>query len=150
MTRAPARRMVGRGPVLGYTAVAASFWLAGCSMFDSPDAQYGGICVDQVTQQRVDDSRCGDWDDDGFYSGAGTYMLWYPMTYGGDVPAVGQRATGGVTRVPAGAPIAKGVPKQGATGKAGGMTSIKRGGFGAKAGTSGGTGAKAKGTSSGS
>lgn len=137
------RRLVGRGPVLGYTSVVAGIVLSGCAAFGAPDAEYGGICVDKVTQQRLDDSRCGDWDDRGVFDGAGSYLLWYPMSYGGDVPAVGKRAVGGVRSVPSGAPVSKGVPSSGASAKSGGMTAIQRGGFGRASGTSGGTGAKA-------
>jgi hypothetical protein len=147
----------GRPQTLRYTAYVAGLFLLGgpalsaCDSFDSPDAQYGGVCVDQVTQQRVDDNDCGDWDDSGVYSGGpgyhgyshGTYMMWYPVTYGGSVPSIGQRATGGTKTVPSGSAVAKGIPQAGAAANSGGMKSITRGGFGAKSGTSGGTGAKA-------
>jgi hypothetical protein len=152
----------GRAGYLRYTTYVAALFVAGgpalsacdalAGLDSTPDATYGGVCVDQVTQERVDDNDCGDWDSEGFYSGSpgyngynhGTYMMWYPVSFGGDVPRVGQRITsGGVTKVPSGAAIAKGIPKEGATAKSGGMTAIKRGGFGIKAGTSGGTGAKA-------
>lgn len=104
------------------------------------------MCVDEVTELRVDDDRCEDWDDEGKYHSGGVFMTWYPMGYAGDVPGVGQKATGGTRTVPAGKSLAKGVPAQGATKASGGMTSVQRGGFGAKAGTSGGSGAKAGGS----
>lgn len=137
-----------RIPALRYVPLVAAVLLtaSGCDVFEDPDAEYGGVCVDEVTQQRVDDDRCGDWDDSGHYHGGGTYMMWFPMTYAGDVPGVGQRAYGGTRTVPAGKPVAKGIPAQGATKASGGMTSVQRGGFGVKAGTSGGTGAKAGGS----
>lgn len=146
--------MQGRGDRLKYTACVAAMILAGgpllsacdalTALDDTPDAQRGGVCASHVTGQRVDDSQCGDWDSDGFYDGGptGNYMTWYPVNYGGDVPAVGQRVTGGTTRVPTGTPVAKGIPVAGSSAKAGGMAAIQRGGFGVKSGTSGGTGAK--------
>uniref|UniRef100_UPI003F4966BB hypothetical protein n=1 Tax=Amycolatopsis sp. CA-096443 TaxID=3239919 RepID=UPI003F4966BB len=123
--------------------MAASVILSGCGAFGSPDTEAGGVCVDKATGVRIDDARCGAWDDRGWYDGPDTYMTWYPANYAGDVPAVGQRATGGVRRVASGTPIAKGVPASGASAKSGGMTAIQRGGFGKGAGTSGGAGAKA-------
>lgn len=146
----------GRGRYVGWAVAGTTgmLILTGCSalnaMDTTPDAQYGGICEDDRTGMRIDDNYCGDWGDDGlgYYPGgyggyAGpTRMMWYPGDYAGDVPAVGQRATGAVRTVPKGAPIAKGMPSTGSTAKSGGMGAIKRGGFGAKAGTSGGSGAK--------
>jgi len=126
--------------------------LSGCAALDTtPDADWGGVCEDDITHVRIDDSYCGDWDSDGiFYSPGGyngyshpTRMVWYSRDYGGDVPGIGQRVTSAATKVPSGAPVAKGIPKTGATAKSGGMGAITRGGFGVRAGTSGGTGAKA-------
>lgn len=134
------------------TLLAGTPLLSGCDALDStPDAEYGGVCFDRATQNRIEDEHCGDWDDEGVYASEpgyhgypqGTSLMWYPVTYGGHVPGIGQRTTGGMTKVPAGKPLAKGVPKAGATAQSGGMASIKRGGFGVKAGTSGGIGAKA-------
>ena len=119
-------------------ALAALLIAAGCSALDStPDARYAGICVDPTTNQRVDDDRCGDFDDQGGTSG-GFFFMWIDMsTYHGDVPAVGRPVprTIGSRRVPAGTPIAKGVPRQG-----GSLAGIQRGGFGVKAGSTGGSG----------
>jgi hypothetical protein len=104
------------------------------------DAQYGGVCVDEVTQQRVDDDRCGDFDDEGRSSNGGFFFMWISTSSSHSVPAVGHKvpATVGSRTVPSGTPLAKGVPTTG-----GPMTSIARGGFGAKAGVSGGYGSKA-------
>jgi hypothetical protein len=155
------KRKMGRGmdpddfgPIIGLigcavTGVALITLLAAIDDEEAQDAQYAGVCVDRATEQRVDDSRCGDWDGEGVFDSGGTFMMWFPMNYGGDVPGVGQRAYGGTARVPSGAPVAKGVPATGATKAAGGMAGVQRGGFGAKAGTSGGSGAKA-GSSAGS
>lgn len=120
--------------------VAAALVAAGCSALDQPDAQYGGICVDEVTQDRVDDERCGDYDDEGHASAGGFFFMWIDTSSSHAVPARGQKvpATIGSRNVPAGTPIAKGVPIGG-----GSMTTIQRAGFGAKAGTTVGIGGKA-------
>lgn len=96
--------------------------------------------MDEKTQERVDDDRCGDWDDEGHASSGGFFFMWIDTHSNHAVPARGQKvpATIGSRTVPAGTAVAKGLPTSG-----GSMTSISRGGFGAKAGTSGGTGAKA-------
>lgn len=120
--------------------VAAALLAAGCDVLDPPDAQYGGVCVDQVTEQRIDDSRCGDYDDEGNGSGSGSYFMWISTSSGHQVPPYGQKvpASIGSRTVPAGAPVAKGLPASG-----GSMAAIQRGGFGAKSATTGGIGAKA-------
>jgi len=115
---------------------------------DAPDAQYAGICADQ-NDMRIDDSRCGDYDDEGFLSSSdGAHYIWYPMMYNGgsyQVPGVGSYAyqfigkDKALTKVPRGTPIAKGVPATGSKS----MSAIQRGGFGIKSGTTGGSGAKA-------
>jgi hypothetical protein len=115
---------------------------------ESPDAQYAGICVDR-NDMRVNDDRCGDYDDEGFLSSNdGMHYVWMPMSYNGGnygVPGVGSYAyqfvgkDKALTKVPKGTPVAKGVPATG--GKS--MSAIQRGGFGIKSGTTGGSGAKA-------
>lgn len=119
--------------------VAAALVAAGCA-YEQPDAQYGGICVDEVTQQRVEDERCGDYDDEGRGTNSGFFFMWIATDSTHAVPARGQKApaTIGSRTVPPGTPIAKGMPVTG-----GSMQSIHRGGFGAKAGTTGGYGSKA-------
>jgi hypothetical protein len=110
-----------------------------CTMAEPPDAQYAGVCVDQVTQQRIDDSRCGDYDDEGRGSDSGSYFVWINTGSTHYVPGHGQRVEGsiGARTVPKGTPIAKGVPAQG-----GSMSSIQRGGFGMKSATTSGIGSK--------
>jgi len=115
---------------------------------ESPDAQYAGICVDK-NDMRIDDSFCGDYDDEGLLSSAdGTHYVWYPMSYSNgnyQMPPVGGYAyqfvgkDKAMTKVPKGTPIAKGIPAK----PSGNMSSIQRGGFGIKSGTTGGIGAKA-------
>lgn len=137
------RRMQGRIGLLGYAGAAgALFLLAGCADWDlgddSPDAQYAAVCMDQRTGNRLDDDACGDWDDDGIGHTAGTYFLWMPMSASNAyIPPVGGHFTGqtpAVTKVPKGAPVAKGTPKTG-----GQVGAVQRGGFGVKSGTAGGS-----------
>ncbi len=119
---------------------AALMSASACDALDPPDAQYGGVCVDQATELRIDDSRCGDYDEEGNGSGPGSYFMWISTGSTQQVPAHGQKVPSsiGSRTVPAGAPVAKGLPAYG-----GPMTSIQRGGFGAKSATTGGIGAKA-------
>lgn len=115
---------------------------------DAPDAQYAGICADS-NDVRIDDSRCGDYDDEGFLSSSdGTHYIWYPINYNNgnyQMPPVGSYSyqfvgrDKALTKVPKGTPIAKGIPAK----PSGNMSSIQRGGFGIKSGTTGGSGAKA-------
>lgn len=133
----------GRGSILGYAGIAGALFLAsGCDALADPDAQYAAICINEQTQERLDDDACGDYDDEGHGTSAGSYFLWMPMSSGNAyIPPVGQRMPPNhpaVRTVPSGTPIAKGVPKTG-----GQVSAIQRGGFGVKAGTSGGIGAKA-------
>lgn len=136
------RRKASAHVRLRYVPLVAAALLAsgGCDAFDPPNAQYGGICVDQVTEERVNDDRCGDYDDEGRSSHAGYFFMWISTSSNHTVPALGQKvpATIGSRTVPSGTPLAKGVPTAG-----GSMTSISRGGFGVKAGTTGGYGSKA-------
>lgn len=131
-----------RAPKLWYVPLVAAALLAsgGCGAFDTPNAQQGGICVDEKTQERIDDDRCGDYDDEGRSSNGGVFFMWISTGSSYDVPARGQKvpATIGSRTVPAGTPIAKGLPPTG-----GSMSAISRGGFGVKAGSTAGIGGKA-------
>jgi hypothetical protein len=157
--------MQGRMGKIMFVPFVAAFAaaVAGCDVNwdesdDAQDAQYAGICVDK-NDMRVDDNRCGDYDDEGFLSSNdGMHYVWMPMSYNGgnyQVPGVGSYAyqfvgrDKALTKVPKGTPIAKGVPAK----PSGTMSSIQRGGFGIKSGTTGGIGGKAiagKGGSAGS
>ena len=129
-------------------AVAACNMPVDASTDEPPDAQYAGICADK-NDIRVDDSRCGDYDDEGFLASSdGLHYVWMPMNYNNGnyaVPPTGSYAyqfigkDKAVNRVPKGTPIAKGVPSKGAPS----MSAIQRGGFGIKSGTTSGIGAKA-------
>jgi len=127
-------------------AVAAALLLLGGCAEEAPDAQYGGVCVDQVTELRIDDSNCGDFDDEGRSGSGGSYFMWISSSSNTIVPAHGQKvpSTIGSRTVSKGTPIAKALPSQG-----GQMSSITRGGFGVKAGSSSGIGGRSSGGTSG-
>lgn len=160
------RKMQGRGPRLRYAASIAGLAalggipLSACGDMwdtaDAPDAKYGMVCVSHDTGNRVEDDQCPEDKiaDDGYYDSGphGMYAVWYPVGTTYDVPSVGGHlTTNPPLRVAKGTPIARGVPKEGATAKAGGMSGITRNGFGVKAGGAGGkVGAGAAGKAGGS
>ena len=121
---------------LRYVPLVAAALLASGACTSSPDALYAGVCVDEITQQRVDDSQCGDFDDEGRSSSSGSFFMWISTTSPTHIPAHGQPvvSTIGSRTVPAGTPVAKGLPASG-----GSMSSVVRGGFGVRAGVSGGS-----------
>ncbi|MEV8439240.1 hypothetical protein AB0425_17835 [Actinosynnema sp. NPDC051121] len=94
--------------------VAAVLVATGCAV-EQPDAKYGGVCVDEATQVRLDDERCGDYDDEGRNSHGGTFFMWISTSSSHDVPARGAKVPAhiGTRTVPAGTPIAKGLPISG-------------------------------------
>lgn len=134
----------GRKPELAWLPVVAAAILAtGCSL-PSPDPadsstppDYGGVCVDPRTEQRVEDAQCGQPDDTGNATApGGFFLLWMPTSSPHPAPAIGQRAPlhQGVRHLPAGTAKSVGVPRSG-----GAMSQIQRGGFGTpKAGSSSG------------
>ena len=98
--------------------------LSGCSASaEEEEYEYGAVCVDQNTQQRVgDDDDCDE----------GPSYGWYYVPVGTVAPAVGETASGGVfTPAPdAEAVCYGGVPREGGE--------ITQGGFGACSGAVGG------------
>lgn len=144
----------GRGDRLKYAASIAGFAalggipLSAISACDGawdtadaagPDARYGLVCVSHDTGNRVDDDQCPEdrIGDDGFYDSGphGSYATWYPVISTYDVPAVGAHVNNSPPlRVAKGTPIARGVPKVGASAKSGGMAGVTRGGFGVHSG----------------
>jgi hypothetical protein len=155
------RKMQGYGPTLRYAAAIGGLIATGglttaCDMpADAPDAKYGMVCVSHDSGNRVNDDQCPEdrIGDDGYYDGGphGMYAVWYPIGTTYDVPPVGGHlTTNPPLRVAKGTPIARGVPKEGASAKAGGMSSIQRGGFGVKSGSAGGKAGAAAGKAGGS
>lgn len=117
----PARRRSVSVTVGAIALVTAS--LSGCS---EADYDYAGVCVDQATGTRVADDQCDDDRSHGFYGGRG----WYYVPRGGVAPAVGQQATGGTYKPPAGAWTGHGFSVKGGT--------VARGGFAGGHGSIGG------------
>jgi hypothetical protein len=117
---------------LGITALLAPS-LSACSSNDDVDNQ--AVCVDQQTQQRVDDDQCADERSSGGL-GASPF-LWYFLgtaVGGRGFPGIGQRVpAGGTYTTPStGRYRLGGVPRTGGT--------VSKGGFGGgtKGGSSGG------------
>ena len=108
---------------IGVTAVLVAT-LSGCSASaEEEEYDYGAVCADQQTQQRVaDDDDC---DDRGSYG-------WYYIPVGSRAPAVGERVSGGSFDPPAsGEAVCRGgIPSEGGE--------VSRGGFGSCSGTVGG------------
>jgi hypothetical protein len=113
-TRPTRRRSVS--VTLGVTAVLAAT-LSGCSASQEEEYDYGAVCVDQQTQQRVDDDGCDDDGRDGHYG-------WYYIPTGSRAQPVGQRVSGGSFDPPPSdaATFRGGVPSEGGD--------VSRGGFG--------------------
>ena len=129
-----ARRRSGT-VALGVTALLAA-GLAGCSSSSgeatSDDADYEAVCVDDSTQQRIDDDYCDDRATR--YHGSGA-AAWYFLARGVGLPRKGGKVTGGTFRDPGagytvrrgGAPVGGGTAGGVSGGDAGG---VSRGGFG--------------------
>lgn len=125
MDHGSSRRWRSRVLSVSVSGVLAATSLAACGSDDTNgDAKdYHGVCVEESTQQRVDDDRC----DDGGRVGGGFGWLYYGA--GSRAPAVGEQVSGGTTTPPKGASLTRGgVPGDGA--------SISRGGFGGGSDTS--------------
>jgi len=145
-----ARRMT-YVPLVG---AAIMLGLPGCAAWDdTPDATMGGWCTDSK-DIRVEDSLCGDYDDQGIASNPGYSYNWIPLDSDLIIPPMGgytYQYVGKdkvVRRVSSGTAIAKGLPKTSSSAR-----TVQRGGFGIKSGTTGGIGGKAvagKGGSAGS
>ena len=123
--RASARRRSAT-VTLGVTALLAT-GLTACGNDEPEDPDYGAVCVDSQTQQRVDDDQCGD-DYRGGGPGVGLFA-WYFLSRGLVAPALGQRVAGGTFTAPATGTIRRGVNPGGGT--------IARGGFGGRSGSAG-------------
>ena len=101
--------------------------LTACSS-DNQDPENAAVCVDPNTQQRVDDSQCGDDYDHHIYGGGGggNAFLWYFIGRNSAFPPIGGRYVGGSFTRPGNI----GSTFHGA-GRAGGT--VSRGGFGGSA-----------------
>ena len=112
--------------------------LAASEGVDGEDPRYAAVCVDQRTNNRLDDDACGDWDDDGVGHVLGTYFMWLPIGDSAYVPPVGRplAAGQGVRTIPQGTPVAKGAPRAGGSVTRGGLGASARGASGGKSGGS--------------
>lgn len=110
--------------VLGVTAVLAASLVA---YADDDDYDYSAVCVDQATEERIDDEYC---DDDSSSDGGSAYV-WYYIPSGGHAPSVGSQARGGSFSDPGSRFSVErgGAPARGGT--------IARGGFGGSHGSFG-------------
>ncbi len=117
------RRLRSNSVALTLTVIAASA-LTGCSTSDG-----SAICVDPVTEERVDDGSCDDVDED--YDGTGGGFYWFYIPSGTSAPAVGSKynPSSGYYKAPSGKSYSKGgVSSKGGT--------ISKGGFGSGFGKS--------------
>lgn len=129
------------------TALAVA--LTGCSSEDEQetDAEYAQVCVNQDTQERVDDNQC----DDHTHSHSNFGWMWLPFFLGNNraniIPAVGdrissnQQATREDPRKKDRSTTTVGTAGGSVSKNKNGKTSVKsgtsRGGFGSKGGGSG-------------
>jgi hypothetical protein len=140
---------------LGVTALLAA-GLTGCSSDSgsagdgevyAEDTDYQAVCVDEATQERIDDDHC----DDGGprYHGSGL-AAWYFLSRGAGYPRVGRKVTGGTFTNPSSAytvrrgGTAAGAGTAGAATRGGTVTgggtdgdTVSRGGFGGSSRSSG-------------
>ena len=107
--------------------VAALLVLSGCAN-GSTTPEEAGICVDEATNIRIEDDRCGDFIEHGHSVHSGTYVMWMDTRGSHTVPATGSPVPSNIghrNTVPHGKVVAKGLPSGG-----GQMSTIARGGFG--------------------
>lgn len=137
MTSSPARkRLRSAGVALTLTALSASM-LTGCAAGE-PDAV--AICMDPVTEERLDDDYC---DDDGGSVAAGYVWFYMLGSSSHPVPGVGHRVTkthGSTSLSSLGKNLSVargGMPAAGATSATSAVKStVKSGGFGKVSGGS--------------
>jgi hypothetical protein len=108
--------------------VAALLVLTGCANGTTSTPEEAGICVDEATNVRIDDDRCGDFIEHGHSTHSGTYVMWMSTSSSHTVPATGSHVPSNIghrNTIPSGKVVAKGLPSSG-----GQMSAISRGGFG--------------------
>ncbi len=125
----------------GAVAVAAAV-VGGLSLLFPEEPDGLAVCADPVSNERVDDSLCGDFGDEGgtVYSNGMTYMVFDNRSgsrYGGSIPAVGQKlppsgTSGFIRTYPKDFSVGKGVEAAGSPMRAAVKSSVVRGGFGVK------------------
>lgn len=105
-----------RSAVVTVGAVAAT--IAVIAIASDDDYDHAAVCVDQTTQERVDDDVCDDDHRSGFHGGGAG---WYYIARGSQAPAIGQRAVGGAWSAPGGDSYSAGFDRSGGV--------VTRGGF---------------------
>ena len=104
---------------LGVTALLAA-GLTACGAEEPEDPDYGAVCVNSQTQERVEDDECGD---DRGGGGGGGLFAWYFLSRGAFAPGIGQRVGGGTFTPPGNTTLRRGgIARDGGT--------VTRGGFG--------------------
>lgn len=122
----------GNGPVLKLVPfIGASILALSACDVPSEEPEYVGVCVHPVTEVRLDDDACGDYDDEGHASHSGGMFVWVSHTSNVPLAPVGSKQiTSNTARtLPAGKLAAKGVDKAGATSV---KSQVQRGGLGIK------------------
>ncbi|GAA1822666.1 tRNA-dihydrouridine synthase [Planosporangium flavigriseum] len=129
----PPTRRKSASVTLGVTSLLAVALTGACGSQRAGGDEYGAVCVDPQTQQRIDDDYCDD--DTHYHSGGG----WYFIRSGRSYPAKGQKVSGGSFSRPGGGSTVKygGVAAQGGPVVKADSGSVSRGGFGGKSGGSG-------------
>jgi hypothetical protein len=118
----------GRRSLAISTAIVTAFATAACGGGDDDrDPDYQGVCVNQTTQERVDDRECNE------HRGGGFGFLFFPLGF--RYPGIGQRVTsfaGGTAQVPKGHTGVRGgaASTGGVATKAAVKSAVSRGGFG--------------------
>ena len=131
------RRRASRTLALGGTLALAAA-MTGCGPdpdYRQTSEDYAQVCRDETTQERVPDEDCDDSAGTS-HAHAGHRTGWYfiPLAGGRTVPAVGQRAGGGLTTRPGTGTTTK-VPSSG--GEFAKSGTVSKGGFGSKGGGAG-------------
>lgn len=121
--------------IAGLTAVGLVGLLIYTAVTDER-ADYAGICLDDVTYERVDEARCGDFDDEGHDSVDGLSLVWIDVSSATHIPARGERvsASYGIRTVPGGKMLTVKTPVTGGVAK-----TITRGGLGVSGAVKGGS-----------
>lgn len=150
--------MQGKGPQLALVPFvgAAIMFMSACSPTPDVEPEFVGVCVHPVTEQRLPDEACGDYDDDGHSHNSGSMFVWIQSSQGYPIAPVGQRqyraAGSSSVTIPRGAAVAKGAPVTGAPNvkspavRDATKSQVQRGGLGVNSGKGAGS-APAKGAS---
>lgn len=153
--------MQGAGPKLALVPFvgAAIMFMSACDVAQDVEPEFVGVCVHPVTEERLPDEACGDYDDDGHSHNTGSMFVWIQSSQGYPIAPVGQRqyraAGSSSVTIPRGAAVAKGAPVAGAPNvkspavKDATKSQVQRGGLGVNSKSSSGAGKAASGNTGG-